>query len=88
MASSSLNSLTVLVPSVSRCDRWQVYQRLQELSIACNCSPDGTLHVEIDYPIDIVQLRSVVQQQTATRADLILWIERCWQTAVVPNLSY
>lgn len=72
-------TLTVSVPTISRSDRWQANQRLQELSISCCCSPDGYLQVEITLPVHILQLRSVVQQLTATRADLLDGLERCWR---------
>jgi hypothetical protein len=69
----------VPVSTIDRCDRWQVSQRLQELNIASYCLPDGQLSIDIQHPIDIVQLRSVIQQSTASRADLLDWLERCWQ---------
>jgi len=78
MNQSSLTTLVVPVSTVSRSDRWLVSQRLQELSISSYCAADGYLHVEITHLIDIAQLRSVVQQLTATRADLLNWLEDCW----------
>ncbi len=67
------------VSTIDRCDRWQVSQRLQELNIECQCLPDGQLTIEIQHPVDILQLRSVIQQSTASRPDLLDWLERCWQ---------
>lgn len=82
MNPSQLESLTVQVPTVSRCDRWQAHQRLQSLSIPCHCSADGHLTVEVNTPVAVLQLRSVVQQLTAPRTELIDWLERCWETAL------
>lgn len=84
MESVSSLPLTIPVLTISRCDRWQACQRLQELDIPCDCRTDGHLHVEIHHPIVLLQLRSVIQQITASRTELITWLERCWQT---PNAS-
>ncbi|MCY7394495.1 MAG: hypothetical protein LH647_24250 [Leptolyngbyaceae cyanobacterium CAN_BIN12] len=74
---SSSIPLTVPVGTISRCDRWLACQRLQDLNIPCQCQLDGCLQVEITHPIAILQLRSVVQQITASRSELIEWLERC-----------
>lgn len=79
MQPSVLKPFTIQVLTISRCDRWQVYQRLQELSIACRCTVTGQLEVEIHSPLTIVQLRSVIQQFTRSRGELVGWLERCWQ---------
>jgi hypothetical protein len=73
-----LDAGTIPIAAVSRCDRWQAYQRLQELGVACVCTPDGTFAVDVQSWIDVVQVRSVVQQLTASRSELIHWLERCW----------
>jgi hypothetical protein len=64
--------------SVPRCDRWQIYHRLQELDILCTCLQDGKLQVEIHHPGEISQLWSVLQQFTASRQQLVRWLEQCW----------
>ncbi|MGF1491384.1 MAG: Asr1405/Asl0597 family protein [Microcoleaceae cyanobacterium] len=64
---------------ISRIDRWQVYHRLQELSIPCWCLDDGSLRVEVQTTNAAVIVRSVVQQFTASRRDLVSWLEQCWQ---------
>ncbi|WP_421654855.1 Asr1405/Asl0597 family protein [Leptothermofonsia sp. ETS-13] len=79
MNHSQLESLTVQVFSVSRCDRWQARERLQALSIPCHCTADGCLVVEINSPLAVIQLKSVVQQLTASRAELVNWLENCWE---------
>ena len=67
------------IVEVSWPDRWQVYRRLQELDIRAWCAIDQPLRVEIDSAIAAVQLQSVLKQLVASRRDLVLWIERCWQ---------
>jgi hypothetical protein len=64
--------------TIARCDRWQLHQRLSELDISCTCTSEGGLQVDINYPIELVQLQSVIQQLTASRINLIVWLERCW----------
>lgn len=81
MNSSSLQPLTVHVLSIPRHDRWQAYQRLQELDVPCQCLVDGRLQVDVSHPTAIVQLKSVVQQLTAPRAELVNWLKQCWQQA-------
>jgi hypothetical protein len=66
---------------ISRCDRWQVHQRLTELDIASTCHPDGTFEVEIYSPITVVQLYSVLAQFTGSRQRLVDWLEQCWQNS-------
>lgn len=66
--------------AISRSDRWQVHQRLEELEIASTCLRDGSLKVEIRSPLTVIQLRSVLQQFTASRQQLVDWLEQCWQS--------
>jgi hypothetical protein len=64
--------------SVTRSDRWQAYQRLQELDIACACPVDGSLQVNLNTPLAAIQLWSVVKQLTTSRRDLSDWLKHCW----------
>lgn len=64
---------------VNWADRWQVYQRLQELDVDCCCETDQPLSVDIGTPTAAVQLWSVMRQFTASRQDLILNLELTWQ---------
>lgn len=64
--------------AISRSDRWQAYHRLQDLGIACNCLQDGSFVAEINSPIAALQMRSVIAQLTATRQQLIDWLNHCW----------
>jgi hypothetical protein len=67
---------------VARQDRWQVYQRLQELDISCSCTLEQPLQTQIQSPTEAWQLWSVVQQLTAPRQDLVLWLKRCWNVSI------
>lgn len=62
-------------------DRWSVYRRLQELEIPCECAVNQPLSVEIHTVMAALQFRSVVQQFTATRRELIHWLDDCWQSS-------
>ncbi|BAZ29130.1 hypothetical protein NIES4074_15680 [Cylindrospermum sp. NIES-4074] len=65
---------------VNWADRWQVYQRLQELDIPCWCETNQPLRVKISNPTAAVQLWSVMRQFSASRQDLIWTLEHSWQS--------
>ncbi|TAF06351.1 MAG: hypothetical protein EAZ77_12390 [Nostocales cyanobacterium] len=67
------------VVEVSWSDRWQVYQRLNELDIPCRCESNQPLQVQINNLQIAVQLWSVVRQFKASRQDLICTLEDCWR---------
>jgi hypothetical protein len=67
--------------SITRSDRWQIYQRLQDLDIPCGCPNDGGLWVSIDTPLAAIQLWSVIQHHQSPRSALSGWLQRCWQSA-------
>jgi hypothetical protein len=60
-------------------DRWQVYQRLQELDIPCWCETNQPLKVEISNVTTAIQLWSVIRQFTISRQEMIYTLEDCWQ---------
>lgn len=66
------------IVEVKWADRWQVYQRLQELGIPCWCDAGQPLKVEIADPTTALQLSSVLKQFTASRQDLVWWLKQCW----------
>jgi len=68
------------ISTISRCDRWQVRDRLQSLDIPCHCGIDDTLTAEIHHPVAALQLWSVVQPFTRDRAELIAWLKTCWRS--------
>ncbi|MDJ0697266.1 MAG: hypothetical protein QNJ49_18165 [Mastigocoleus sp. MO_167.B18] len=58
--------------------RWQIYHRLQELKIECSCSGDGSLRIKVNQFEDLVLLQSTLKQFTASRQELIDWLDKCW----------
>ena len=78
MKSSSSETDRKHVIDIGWADRWQVYQRLQELDIICICETNQPLMVEINNPTAAIQLWSVIQQFSASRQDLIENIENSW----------
>jgi hypothetical protein len=60
-------------------ERWQVYQRLQDLKIPCSCFSDGSLRVQVNSCITALLLRSTLMQIQKPRQELIEWLERCWK---------
>lgn len=64
---------------ISKGDRWQVYRRLQELAIPCECGTNQPLRYQIQDVTAAIQLWSVVRQLTVPRRELAAWLERCWQ---------
>ncbi|TVP62687.1 MAG: hypothetical protein EA343_10255 [Nodularia sp. (in: Bacteria)] len=76
--SSEIKTNFVVGVGVDWADRWQVYQRLQELDIPCWCEANQPLKVEISNPLAVVQLWSVMQHLTASRQVLIGNLENCW----------
>lgn len=79
MKSSSSETDRKHVIDIDWANRWQVYQRLQELDIICICETNQPLMVEINNPTAAIQLWSVIQQFSASRQDLIKNIENSWR---------
>lgn len=64
---------------IKNTERWSIYRRLQELEIPCQCSTNQPLEVELDTPSAIAQLCCVVKQLTASRSELVDWLDNCWK---------
>ena len=64
--------------TVSAIARWEVYRRLQELEIPCECNTESPLLVSIATPTAAIQVWSVVRQVTTSRHELASWLEDCW----------
>ena len=64
---------------VDQISRWNVYNRLQELAIPCECRCGAPLQVQITTATDAIQLWSVVQQLTSSKQVTIDHLKRCWQ---------
>jgi hypothetical protein len=67
------------VIAVPKGDRWRIHHRLQELRITSLCNADGSLQVEINHATELLLVYSIHRQFTATRGELVNWLERCWQ---------
>lgn len=59
--------------------RWNVYNRLRELAIPCDCRCGNPLQVQVTTATDAIQLWSVIQQFTSSKPTSIDYLERCWQ---------
>ena len=79
MKSSSSNQPIIHTLGINNTERWSIYHRLQELDIPCRCSTYQPLQVEIDCPSAIAQLCCVVKRSTASRSELIDWLDNCWR---------
>jgi hypothetical protein len=64
-------------------ERWQVYHRLKELEIECFCQSNQPLKVNPTHPQAVIQIWSVTKQFTATRLELIHWLNQCWQINIL-----
>jgi hypothetical protein len=64
--------------ALDRIATWNVYGRLQELSIPCHCRSGQPLEVTVSSAHQAMQLWSVVQQFTAPRHSTVDHLERCW----------
>lgn len=60
-------------------DRWQVYHRLQELKISCQCSGFQPLTVNIQTATEALQLWSIVRRVSQPRRNLIRALAQSWQ---------
>ena len=58
-------------------DRWQVYFRLQELGIPCQCKSYQPLFVDVQSAQSLVQVWSIVKRVSAPRPDLAQWLNQC-----------
>lgn len=67
---------------VDRVERWNVFNRLKELSIPCQCACDKPLQVKIETVTAAIQVWSVVQRLTLPRDASIEYLERCWRRRV------
>jgi hypothetical protein len=79
MNQSDLVTQNTQIVQVNWSDRWQVYQRLQELEIPCWCASNQPLRVQIENFVAAAQFRSVLMQLSAPRQELSQWLEHCWK---------
>ncbi|NJK63184.1 MAG: hypothetical protein HC921_11350 [Synechococcaceae cyanobacterium SM2_3_1] len=69
---------TAEVIDVPIADRWRIYYRLQELQLACGCTTEGQLWVEIHTTQEAILVRSTVSAYLSSRQNLVVWLQRCW----------
>ncbi len=85
---SSPSSQPIIHPvDIKNTERWSIYHRLQQLEIPCRCSTNQPLEVELDNPSAIAQLYCVVKQSTASRSELIDWLDDCWRLKSRQNFN-
>lgn len=70
---------TTQVVEVAGAAKWEVYHRLQELQIPCQCRAHQPLQVQVYSPLAAIQIWSVVRQVITPRNELTYWLESCWQ---------
>jgi hypothetical protein len=64
--------------------RWNVYNRLKELAIPCECHCGTPLQVKVATATDAIQLWSVIQHFTCSKQTTVDHLERCWQQRYCP----
>lgn len=60
-------------------ERWRLRHRLVELGIPAVCTEDGGLQVDIQTPLAVLQVGSVIRQHMASRQELVQSLKACWQ---------
>lgn len=60
-------------------DRWQVYHRLKELGIECQCGGFQPLTAIVKTPTEAMQLWSVVNRVAKSRTELAIALHKSWQ---------
>jgi hypothetical protein len=78
MSNNNQEVETQQIIAINFTGRWQVYYRLQELEIPCQCATNQPLQIKINNPKTAIQLWSVVKQFTEPRHELVRWLESCW----------
>jgi hypothetical protein len=68
----------VAVIDIAWGDRWQIYHRLQELEISCECATGKPLTVAVDTPTGVIQVWSLARQPSLDRCQLVDWLDRCF----------
>lgn len=79
---SSPSPALTLPLDLDRVATWEVYRRLQDLSIPCHCGVHQPLRVSAATPLALAQIWSVVKTQIAPKADQVAHLNRCWQQRI------
>jgi hypothetical protein len=69
--------------AINGTERWDIYHRLRELDIPCQCSTHKLLSVEVSSPNDLIQVWSVVKQITSSRENLVQLLRNCWERSSI-----
>ena len=92
MSQSAMNPTTPISVSsqaiaINGLERWDIYHRLQELDIPCECSTQKLLSVVVSSPSDLIQVWTVVRRITSSKRDLVELLKGCWEKSSVylPN---
>ena len=65
--------------AISGTERWDIYHRLKELEIPCQCSTHQPLTVQLNSPSHLLQTWSVIRRMRTARQDLVNTLENYWQ---------
>lgn len=79
MDSTSSKFTQSQVVNVNAHFRWQVYYRLQELDIPCECLPYKPLLAQSNHVLAAIQLWSVVRNFSLSTHELVDWLNHCWK---------
>ncbi len=69
--------------AVKGTEKWDVYHRLQDLGISCQCSMHKVLSVDVANPNDVAQVWSVVRRVTSSRESLVQLLRYCWELSSI-----
>ncbi|MEO1299235.1 MAG: Asr1405/Asl0597 family protein [Cyanobacteria bacterium J06636_16] len=81
MDTTEIDSLITL--DLDPINRWNVFHRLQELSIPCHCACGQPLQVSVTTAAAALQVWSVARQFTASRCLVIDHLNCCWKKQTV-----
>ncbi|MEM9009307.1 MAG: Asr1405/Asl0597 family protein [Cyanobacteria bacterium P01_F01_bin.86] len=77
MDAPKIGSTTTL--EIDPIERWNVFYRLQELSIPCQCACGQPLQVNVATAAAAIQVWSVVRQFVSPRSLSVDHLNRCWK---------
>lgn len=77
MDATEISPVTTL--EIDRIERWNVFKRLQELSIPCQCTCGQPLQVRVETATAAIQVWSVIKQLTLPSVSSIEHLKRCWE---------
>jgi hypothetical protein len=59
-------------------EKWNVRFRLEELSILCECTEDGSLQIHIKHWLELILVCITLLRFTTSRRQQVEMLERCW----------